>query len=391
VIRIDAAQRRIRLGRRHLLAPGTAAGTPEQVAAALVAMHATDPATVFLAVAARTAGVGADAVEKALYDDRTLLRMLGMRRTMFVVPTATGPVVQASSSDAVAAQQRRRFVQIFSDAGLGDGAWLAALEESTVEALGRRGAATGAQLSADVPLLRSTVTRNEGKAYGGPVGITTWVLNLVALEGRIVRGRPRGSWISTQWSWSSVQAWLPDGLAALAAAPARVELVRQWLTAFGPGTFTDLKWWTGWTAGQLRPALEALKPVEVDLGGATGLMLPDDPADADGSDAAPWVALLPALDSTPMGWAERDWYVGPHATVLFDRNGNIGPTVWCDGRIVGGWAQRRDGEIVYRLLEEVGTDAEAAVAAQAERLTQWIGPVRVTPRFRTPLERELTG
>ena len=56
----------------------------------------------------------------------------------------------------------------------------------------------------------------------------------------------------------------------------------------------------------------------------------------------PWAALLPALDSTPMGWQRREWFLGQHAARLFDRTGNVGPTLWWDGRIVGGWAQDRD-------------------------------------------------
>jgi len=103
----------------------------------------------------------------------------------------------------------------------------------------------------------------------------------------------------------------------------------------------------------------------------------------------PAVALLPALDPTAMGWKQRDWYLGGHRGRLFDRSGNIGPTIWWDGRIVGGWAQRRDGEVVTRLLEDVGAEAAAAVASEARSLTTWLGPARVTPRFRTPLEREL--
>jgi hypothetical protein len=59
---------------------------------------------------------------------------------------------------------------------------------------------------------------------------------------------------------------------------------------------------------------------------------------------------------------------------------------------VGGWAQRKDGEIAVRLLEDVGAEAAAAIAAEAQRLREWIGPgTTVTPRFRTPLERELSG
>jgi hypothetical protein len=108
-------------------------------------------------------------------------------------------------------------------------------------------------------------------------------------------------------------------------------------------------------------------------------------------DAPPVAALLPALDPAPMGWQSRSWYLGPHMPQLFDRTGNIGPTVWWAGRVVGGWAQRASGEVVFRLLEDVGADAEAAVAAKAAALEAWLGSSRVTPRFRTPLERELSA
>jgi len=92
-----------------------------------------------------------------------------------------------------------------------------------------------------------------------------------------------------------------------------------------------------------------------------------------------------------MGWRERGWFLGEHGPALFDRSGNIGPTVWWDGRIVGGWAQRPSGDIAFRLLEDAGAEAMAAITAEAERLQAWLGPVRVTPRFRTPLERELSA
>jgi hypothetical protein len=64
--------------------------------------------------------------------------------------------------------------------------------------------------------------------------------------------------------------------------------------------------------------------------------------------------------------------------------------VWWDGRVVGGWAQRPGGEIVWRLRERdgLGRQARAAIAAEAERLQGRLGATRVTPRFRTPLEQE---
>jgi hypothetical protein len=220
---------------------------------------------------------------------------------------------------------------------------------------------------------------------------------MLSAEGHIVRGRPRGGWTSTQYLWFTPASWLVGRPAAEVLPPdaARAELARRWLWTFGPAPAADLQWWTGWTAGQVKAALGQLRTVDVDLGGAAGVLLADDAGPEEGSLAAagtgPWPALLPALDPTAMGWRSRDWYVGEHGPMLFDRTGNIGPTAWWDGRIVGGWAQRPDGEIVTRLLADIGEDAARALAAEAERLREWIGPARFTPKFRTPLERELSG
>jgi hypothetical protein len=90
-----------------------------------------------------------------------------------------------------------------------------------------------------------------------------------------------------------------------------------------------------------------------------------------------------------MGWAARDWYLGPHRSALFDRNGNAGPTIWADGRVVGGWGQTAGAEVVYRLFEDVGREAVITIEREAERVSAFLGGVRVTPRFRTPLEHEL--
>jgi hypothetical protein len=387
--RITTADRRARLALRHHLAPSAEAVTPAESARGVVALHSTDPASVFLSIHARARQLAPEAIESALYSERSLIRLLGMRRTMFVVPTDLAPVIQAACTTTIAQQQRRRYSQLVTAAGVGDGAWLAELEDAAAAALTVRGEATGAQLSVDVPQLRTPVVLAEGKAYQGVQNVTTWVLALLAADGRIVRGRPRGSWTSTQYRWSPVETWLPGGIPERPVEAARVELVRRWLAAFGPGTVADLRWWTGWTAAAVKQALVALALTEVELDdGGTGLVLSADlePAPA----PPPWVALLPALDPTAMGWMDRSWYLGPHAAALFDRSGNIGPTVWSDGRIVGGWAQRPSGGVVYRLLEDVGSAAASAVAAAAAEVADWIGTVRVTPRFRTPLERDLS-
>lgn len=391
VRRIGVEERRARLGRRHHLAPGAGAGGPVEVASSMVGLHGTDPASVYLAVAARMPSAQPATIERALYDDRQLVRLLGMRRTMFVVPLDLAPVVQAAATRAIAVQQRRRTEQLLAQSGICDdpATWFKEVEEATVRVLAEHGEGTAAELSVHEPRLRVQIRLAEGKSYAASQSVVTRVLLQLAADGRVIRGRPRGSWISSQYRWAPIEAWLEGGIDELEAPVAQAELVRRWLASYGPGTAADLKWWTGWTMGEVKRALAAVGAVEVELDGATGLVLPDDAEPVE--EVGPWVALLPALDPTVMGWAGRDWYLGGHGPTLFDRNGNAGPTVWSDGRIVGGWAQRRDGEVAVRLLEDVGADGAAQVEAAAGRLGRWLGKVRVTPRFRTPLERELSA
>ena len=199
-------------------------------------------------------------IEHALYTERSLVRLLGMRRTMFVVPAELVPVIQAGCAKAVAAAQRRRYERLLAEAGLGDGPWLREIEDATARALAARGEATGAQLAADEPRLRSQLVMAAGKPYEARQSITSWVLLLLAADGRIVRGRPAGSWLSTQWRWAPAGAWLPEGVPDLPPERARVELARRWLAAFGPGTVADLRWWTGWPASHVRQALAAIGP-----------------------------------------------------------------------------------------------------------------------------------
>lgn len=385
--KISGNERRARLGfRHHLSAP---AATVESVANDLVGLHSSDPATVYLSARARLNRFAVEDLEQALYEHRTLVRMLGMRRTMFVVPGDLAGVMDAACTRALAPTERRRLIRMVEDQHLTvDGAaWLEDVEARVMTALVARGQATATELTSDVPELGLKLTFGEGKTWGGTFGMSTRVLFLLATEGRIVRARPRGTWLSTLYRWSPTDVWLDGGLADFDPVAARVDLVRRWLGSYGPGTAADLKWWTGWGVRQTRETLEAVGAVDVALDGDVGYVLPNDLEPVGGIE--PWVALLPALDSTVMGWQERDWYLGGHRRLLFDRNGNAGPTVWVDGRVVGGWGQRPTGEVAVRLLEDVGSEPSTAIATEAARVEAWLGDVKVTPRFRTPVEKEL--
>ncbi|MEU1466065.1 winged helix DNA-binding domain-containing protein [Streptomyces sp. NPDC005727] len=386
---IGTAERRARLALRHRLADTARAAAPEEVAAALVALHGTDPATVYLAVAARLADA-AKAVpetERALYEDRTLVRMHGMRHTVFVFPTELTAVVHASTGLTVAARERASLVKDMARAGAPDAAWLAEVEASALAALARRGQATAAELTADEPRLREQFVYAAGKSYEGVHTVSSRLLRVLGVEGKVVRGRPLGSWTSSQFRWAPAPPH-PE----LDPARAQAGLLERWLRVCGPATEADLKWWTGWRVTEVRRALAAIGAHEVALEEGTGFVAAGD-VDPVAASGRPWAALLPALDPTVMAWQQRDWYLPDGLRPeLFDRSGNVGPTVWWNGRVVGGWAQRADGGIVWRIPDAgVRREAEPVVAVEAERLRGWLGTTRVTPRFRTRLERELSA
>ena len=215
------------------------------------------------------------------------------------------------------------------------------------------------------------------------------VLNLLSAQGHVVRARPKGGWTSTQFRWVATERWVPALAEPVDPVEATTRIARAWLHAYGPASPDDLQWWTGWTKTRMREALASVDTADVDLDGLPGLMLAGDTEPV----AAPdhWVALLPALDPSAMGWRHRDFCLGPHRELLYDVNGNAGPTVWAAGRIVGGWAQRDDGEVVVRLLDDVGAETTAQIEKRAAELTTMLGEVRLKARARgwTSVERGL--
>ena len=125
--------------------------------------------------------------------------------------------------------------------------------------------------------------------------------------------------------------------------------------------------------------------------GAAGVVLADDAEPV--AAAAPWIAFLPALDATPMGWKHRDWYLGAHAERLFDVNGNVAPTVWSDGRIVGAWTRRPTAARSPTPCSRTSAPRPRPLDAEADALAPRLGDATLAPRARgyAPVERELLG
>jgi hypothetical protein len=378
-------ERRARLARRHFLAEP--ADSIDGVVADLVGLHATDPATPYLSLWTRLPGFAVADLDAELYERRTLVKHLAMRRTLWTVRAGDLPLIQSAASDRVADNERRRLAADAVKAGIADDGdtWLDTACAAVLRHLAEHGAASAKELRAALPELAGHYDYAPGKRWGGETPLAPRVLTVLSVRGDIVRGPNDGAWTISRPRWTPMAAWLAAAPEPAEPEVARAELVRRWLRAFGPATVTDIKWWFGNTLTWARHALRDIDAVEIDLDGTPGFALADD-LDVE-QDVEPWCALLPGLDVTTMGWYDRNWYVGEHRGQVFDSNGNGGTTVWWNGRIVGGWGQDADGRVEVQLLEEVGRDAKRVLTKRADELTAWLDGVRVSPRFPSPLSK----
>ena len=382
----SVTERRNRLARRHFLAAG--AQPIATVIAGLVGLHATDPATPYLSLWARCPGFGTLDLDTELYQRRSAVKHLAMRRTLWLVNSADLAIVQQAASDRVAANESRRLAADVRKAGVAaDGErWLDVACAAVLRHLGEHGPANSTQLRGVLPELAGTYDPAPGKRWGGEVPIAPRVLTVLSARGDIVRGPNDGAWTTSRPRWAAAGDWLGD--IGEPAADAQAELTHRWLRAFGPATVEDVKWWFGTTLTAVRKALTDIDAVQVDLDGTPGYALADD-LEAE-PEAPPWGALLPGLDATTMGWFQRDWYLGEHRLQLFDRNGNAGPTAWWNGRVVGGWSQDGEARVQLQLLEDPGRDGRRALQRRADELTSWLDGVRISPRFPSPLSKSVT-
>jgi len=389
LLSVTPEQRRRVIARRHHL-HGAAAG-PDDVVSTLIGLHATDPATPFLSVFARSRTSTIDDIADAMYVRRSMVRWMAMRRTLFVFPASDIADIQSAVSTPLAATLRRQLLSRIRRNGSepaieGDPAvWLDDVEKQTLAALVDAGSATGAQLAARVPGLTTVIV--PGSPSEVRQKVTSPLLTAMSADGLLVRGKPTGAWTSRGHRWEPLTAWWPHGLETTSETDAQSTVARRYLEQYGPATADDLQWWTGWNKTTTARALSRLPTIEVNLDGRVGLMLAE--SDLATHDSPPHATLLPSLDSTPMGWKERDWLLGIDRREIFDTAGNIGPTLWWDGEIIGSWAVAASGEIRTAVRADRGDEATAHVHAAAGELEQRLNGTVVTPSIRTPLEKSL--
>ncbi|MEZ5129561.1 MAG: crosslink repair DNA glycosylase YcaQ family protein [Micropruina glycogenica] len=272
--------RRARLARRHALHPGHRLTSVVDVARALVGLHATEPSSVHLAVAARMPSATVSTVEDALYEQRSVVKQLAMRRTLFAFPREVLPAVWGSVSARVADAERGKLARDLEHHDVADegAAWIDRGRDAVLVGLAG-GYALSAKRLRELPAIdgRSSPAVEGARSGGWATCRSRHGCSPCWGRTRIVRGATRA--LAT-----SRPAWtLMDGLARRGTRrPAR----RSGLRRVGAALAVRLRprhrgrpgGWLGSTKAAVRAALRAVEAVPVTSTRATGYVLPGDEA-----------------------------------------------------------------------------------------------------------------
>jgi hypothetical protein len=304
------------------------------------------------------------AVEKALWEERSLVKTWAMRGTLHLLPAAEFPRWQAALGTfrhylreswlryfGVTAEEMEQLLTAVAQAL--DGRML------TREELGRE-------------VARLTGSEDLGKAIGGSWGT---LLKPVAYRGHLcfapcagqnVRFTRTDQWLRRWWQED------PD----LAFA----EITRRYLATYGPATRDDFAQWWGMSVAGARKLLHGLgaEATVVDVEGTHAVMLSEDVQQATNASVSRSVQLLPGFDQYVLGASRHllKLLPGPFTARISRQAGWISPVLLVNGRMDGVWRHERKGRrlnLTIETLVKVPVWARRAAEEEASRLAAFTG------------------
>src|SRR5918995_1158362 len=340
-----AAKARLTARLTAQLLAGQPARDPVAVAERLLAVQGQDPKGVRLAIRARTRGLSAGDVDRALTEERSLLITWLNRGTLHLVRCEDYPWLLALTAPTQITGNMRRLGQEGvspDDADRGVTVMERALAEEgplTREQLRERIAAAG--------------VRTERQAL-------VHVLMRASLLGLAVRG----PMVDGQHAYVLVRDWLGEPK-PVDRGTALAELARRYLAGHGPATDRDLARWAGLPLRDARAGLDAIASELRDF--EDGLV---DLARRPPAAELPPPRLLGPYDPLLLGWTSREDVLGPHQE-LVTVNGLFRPFALVRGRAAASWGMPR-GEVVIEPFGRLGKADAAALDREARDVARFL-------------------
>ena len=349
--------------RRHQLDERAPAAAMLEVTAKIAGLHAQVMSSAELTLWARLDGLEPDAVRRALWEERTLVKTWAMRGTLHLLPAAELPLWQAARSTTRLWEK---------------GVWLRAFGVTQKE-LARLLDAVGEALDGRMLTreeLAAEVTRLTGSAKLGEKLRESWgaLLKPAAALGRLCFAPSEGQ----QVRFTRPDTWL-GGWTEHDPDEALLEVIRRFLAASGPVTREDVtRWWGVPSAAQVQKRIERLgeEVTVVDVDGTSAYLLTADAPGLAGAAPSRSVRLLPAFDQYVVTATRQVEHLtpGPFKERIYRPQGWLSPVLLVGGRMDGIWRQEAKGRRLHVTIEpftKLPAWARRAAEGEAERLAAW--------------------
>ncbi len=337
------------LARQQLLERRRAAPVP--AVERLVGMQAQAPREPYVGLWSRVAGFRREALERAILR-RELVRAVVMRGTIHLVSARDFGLMSAALD------------------GSGP-SWVS--EES--DSFARR-VADGLREFARAPRTRGDVLAWLRERHGVDSDGSDGLWYALRIHARVAHAPKTGVWDApraTTYVTVDTDEVEPDA--------ARVELVRRYLSAFGPATRADVASWSGMRGRDIGPAVEALEPDLVRFQDERRRALLDiRGAPLPSADAPAPPRFLPKWDNALLAYAppERVRILPePFRKTVIRKNGDVAPTFLLDGFVAGTWSverKTRSARLRLEPLRRLSRDERDELRAEGEALLRFVQP-----------------
>jgi len=356
------------LSRQHLLerAPRDSA---LEVVDDILGLNAQGALNVQLSLWNRVASLETDFIPKALYVDRSLVKLWVMRNTVHVIPSKRLPIYHKALEQSLTHEWNRWTVKT----GTKESA--ASWEPSYVKALNalEHGPMTIKQLQDALG----------GSDRESQISLSRLVREM-SLKGILCHTEPSGPWHHPKgYKFARIDKWLPNiDMDSVSKGEALTSLVRSYLKAYGPASISDFAYWSGMKVGETKPAFDnlsnSLVKVTVPENGGKFLILEEDlPALLEVGEQSVPARLLPCFDALIMGHKDKSRFIEPSVmNRVFLPLADVAATILMDERVQGTWTLRKAKKAwrlelsPFNMLSEVQVDA---VEAEVELLRSFTG------------------
>ncbi|MFX1303692.1 MAG: DNA glycosylase AlkZ-like family protein [Promethearchaeota archaeon] len=319
-------------------------------------LHSTNLTTSFLSLFARTKNFEKTDLERELYTNRTLGRIRGMRKTLFIQTKNMIPIVYSATFNMIE-KYFEKYMEFHNFS-------LKEYQEVSGKIMN---ILKGRELSA------SEIRKELNSNLSIPA-----IIQLMCDNGVLLRVKQIKDWKDRRNKYALFKEYFPSiDLKKIDEKKATQLLLKKYLERYGPVSENDMSWWIGLPKSQIREALKNIEPqlnkIKISSIKGTFIISNSDIVQLQNSTNSnkPLLTLLPELDPYPMGYKERERYIEfNNYNKVFDRSGNISSSIFLDGVIIGVWDAEEKPEPVVKfyLFRSIDKDLFEELCSKVQKI-----------------------